>query len=99
MAESEFKTKFRAKVTVMFRKSILDPQGAAVERALKSHTAGDISFPEISSVRVGKVIELTIDGIDAGADAGSVEEKIKILADRILANPVMEEYTVAVEPL
>jgi phosphoribosylformylglycinamidine synthase len=87
--------KFRAKVTVMFRKSILDPQGAAVERALKSHTAGDISFPEISSVRVGKVIELTLDG----AGAADVGEKVKILADRILANPVMEEYTVAVEPL
>jgi phosphoribosylformylglycinamidine synthase len=90
-------TKFRAKVTVMFRKSILDPQGAAVERALKSYTGGDegISFPEITSVRVGKVIELTV----GGADAGSVEEKVKILADHILANPVMEEYTVAVEPL
>ena len=87
--------KFKAKVTVMFRKSILDPQGAAVERALKSHTAGDISFPEISSVRVGKVIELTTDG----ADAASVEEKVKVLADLILANPVMEEYTVTVEPL
>jgi phosphoribosylformylglycinamidine synthase len=87
--------KFKAKVTVMFRKSILDPQGAAVERALKSHTDGEISFPEISAVRVGKIFELTV----GGTDAGSVEEKVRILADRILANPVMEEYTVAVEPL
>jgi phosphoribosylformylglycinamidine synthase len=89
--------KFKAKVTVMFRGSILDPQGAAVERALKSYAGGEgeISFLEISSVRVGKVIELTV----GGSDAGSVKEKVKILADRILANPVMEEYTVAVEPL
>jgi phosphoribosylformylglycinamidine synthase len=90
---------FKAKVTVMFRKSILDPQGAAVERALKSHAGGEgeISFPEIDifSVRVGKVVELAV----GGTDAKSVEEKVKILADRILANPVMEEYTVAVEPL
>ncbi|MDR1977702.1 MAG: phosphoribosylformylglycinamidine synthase subunit PurS [Synergistaceae bacterium] len=86
---------FKAKVTVMFRKSILDPQGAAVERALKSHAGGDISFPDISSVRVGKVVELTVDG----TSAESVKEKVKVLADRILANPVMEEYTVDVEPL
>ena len=86
---------FKAKVTVMFRKSILDPQGAAVERALKSQTGGDISFPDIFSVRVGKVVELTVEGLDAG----SVEEKVKVLADRILANPVMEEYSVDVEPL
>jgi phosphoribosylformylglycinamidine synthase len=89
---------FKAKVTVMFRKSILDPQGAAVERALKSQ-AGDgssgIALPDLSSVRVGKVIELVL----GGTDAGSVEEKVKTLADRILANPVMEEYTVDVEPL
>jgi phosphoribosylformylglycinamidine synthase len=75
----------------MFRKSILDPQGAAVERALKAHSAGI----DISSVRVGKVIELIV---DAGS-VEEVEEKVKVLADRILANPVMEEYTVHVEPL
>jgi phosphoribosylformylglycinamidine synthase len=75
----------------MFRKSILDPQGAAVERALKAHEGG----AGISSVRVGKVIDLTVEG----PDAGSVEEKVKVLADRLLANPVMEEYTVRVEPL
>jgi phosphoribosylformylglycinamidine synthase len=81
----------KAKVTVMFRKSILDPQGAAVERALKAHEGG----ADISSVRVGKVIELMVDG----PDPESVKEKVTILADRILANPVMEEYTVHVEPL
>jgi phosphoribosylformylglycinamidine synthase len=82
---------FKAKVTVMFRKSILDPQGAAVERALKAHEGG----ADISSVRVGKVIDLTLDG----PDAESVEKKVRVLADRLLANPVMEEYTVHVEPL
>ena len=83
---------FKVKVTVMFRKSVLDPQGAAVERALKG---GDISFPEVSSVRVGKVVELTM----SGTDARSVEERARLLADCILANPVMEEYAVEVEPL
>ncbi|MDR2528103.1 MAG: phosphoribosylformylglycinamidine synthase subunit PurS [Synergistaceae bacterium] len=83
---------FKVKVTVMFRKSVLDPQGAAVERAVKG---GNISFPEVSSVRVGKVVELTM----TGSDAGNVEGKARLLADRVLANPVMEEYAVEVEPL
>jgi phosphoribosylformylglycinamidine synthase len=87
--------RFKAKVTVMFRKSILDPQGAAVERAVKSHAGGDISFPGVSSVRVGKVVELIL----SGSDAESVAGKVKALSDRVLANPVMEEYTVDVEPL
>ena len=87
---------YKANVTVMFRKSILDPQGAAVERALKAHSAG--ASIGISSVRAGKVFELTVDGPDIKR-LEEVEEKVKILADRILANPVMEEYTVHVEPL
>jgi phosphoribosylformylglycinamidine synthase len=86
---------FRAKVTVMFKKNVLDPQGAAVERAVKSRAAGDISFPEVSSVRVGKVVELIVQG----EDARSAGEKVKILAGRVLANPVMEDYAVEVEPL
>ena len=86
---------FKAKVTVMLKKSVLDPQGAAIERALKAHGNENLAFPDVSSVRVGKVIELTVDG----KDAKSVEEEIRTLADRILANPVMEEYAVSVEPL
>jgi phosphoribosylformylglycinamidine synthase len=102
---------FKARVIVMFRKSILDPQGAAIERAVKGaltpskwvsgdpspelNAKGEISFPDVSSVRVGKVVDLTVEGTDASA----VGEKVKILADRILANPVMEEYTVEVAPV
>lgn len=88
---------FKAKVTVMLRAGVLDPQGAAIGRALKAKACEEdgLSFPGIASVRVGKVIELTLDG----KDPQSVEEKVRVLADRILANPVMEEYTVSVEPL
>ncbi|MDR3231675.1 MAG: phosphoribosylformylglycinamidine synthase subunit PurS, partial [Synergistaceae bacterium] len=83
------------KVTVMLKKSVLDPQGAALERALNAQGDDALSFSDVSSVRVGKVIELTC----AGRDARSVEERVRVLADRILANPVMEEYAVSVEPL
>ncbi|MDR1731418.1 MAG: phosphoribosylformylglycinamidine synthase subunit PurS [Synergistaceae bacterium] len=86
---------FRVKVTVMLKRSVLDPQGAALERALNACRDDALSFSEVSSVRVGKVIEMTCDG----NDAESVKERMHSLADRILANPVMEEYTVSVESL
>lgn len=86
---------FKAKVTVMLKKSVLDPQGAAIERALKTRGSDGLAFPDVSSVRVGKVFELTVDG----KDLKSVEEEVRTLADRILANPITEEYGVSVEPL
>lgn len=81
---------YKAKVTVMLKKSVLDPQGAAVERALKSY--GD---DEIVSVRIGKIVEMNLQG----TDPESVRKKVEELADRLLANPVMEDYSVTVEPL
>jgi len=82
--------KFKAQVTVMLKKSVLDPQGAAVERALKSHgNAG------LESVRIGKVIEIVLEG----ADAASVEKRAAEWADQLLANPIMEIYTITVEAL
>ncbi|MGL4208981.1 MAG: phosphoribosylformylglycinamidine synthase subunit PurS, partial [Candidatus Adiutrix sp.] len=79
---------FMAKITVMFKKSVLDPQGAAVERALKSH-----GYSHIHSVRMGKVIEINL-------GANSLEEAQKnaaTWADTFLANPVMETFTITVE--
>lgn len=81
---------FKATVTVMFKKSVLDPQGAAVERALKSYGQSGLE-----SVRVGKVIELVLDGKDEAA----VEAQAAEWADKLLANPIMENYTVKVEKL
>ncbi len=82
--------KFKATVTVMFKKSILDPQGAAVERALKSYGEAGLE-----SVRIGKVIELVLEG---GSEA-TVEAQAAEWADKLLANPIMENYTVRVEKL
>lgn len=81
---------FKAIVTVMFKKSVLDPQGAAVERALKSHGRSGLV-----SVRVGKVIELIMDAPNEAA----VEAQAAEWADKLLANPIMENYTVKVEKL
>lgn len=82
--------KFKAIVTVMFKKSVLDPQGAAVERALKSY-----GHSGLESVRIGKVIELILDG----TDADSVKTQAEQWADKLLANPIMENYSVSVEKI
>ena len=81
--------KFKAQVAVRLKKSVLDPQGAAVERALKSH-----GHQGLESVRIGKLIELTVEG----ESAGSVQALVEAWADQLLANPVLETFIVTVEP-
>jgi len=82
--------KFKAQVTVRLKKGVLDPQGAAVERALKSH-----GHHALGSVRIGKLIELEVEG----DSTESVETLVTSWADQLLANPVLETYSVAVEPI
>ena len=79
---------FRVEVRVMPRAALLDPQGQAVEHAL--HALG---FGEVEQVRVGKhlVLELTADSREAAA------ARARSMCDRLLANPVTEDYLVAVE--
>ncbi|MDR3038004.1 MAG: phosphoribosylformylglycinamidine synthase subunit PurS [Candidatus Adiutrix sp.] len=80
--------KFKAQVIVRLKKSVLDPQGAAVERALKSHGHGGLE-----SVRIGKIVELELEG----ESVQSVEARVAAWADRLLANPILETFTVTVE--
>ena len=81
---------FKAVVTVMLKKSVLDPQGAAVERALKT-----MNNQGVESVRIGKVVEMVIEG----QSVAEVEARAAEWADKLLANPIMENYAVSVEPL
>jgi phosphoribosylformylglycinamidine synthase subunit PurS len=71
-------------VDVMLKPEILDPQGQAIERALPA-----LGFDQVSNIRQGKHFELEI----TGSDAQAVAEKI---ASTLLANPVIEDFTVAV---
>ncbi|HXI21149.1 MAG TPA: phosphoribosylformylglycinamidine synthase subunit PurS [Gemmatimonadales bacterium] len=80
--------RFKVHVRVVPRAGLLDPQGQAVEHAL-----GALGFPEASEVRVGRAIELSV-------TAGSSEEartRAKAMCDKLLANPVTEDYLVEVE--
>ena len=79
---------FKAIVTVKLRPSILDPEGKAIEHALKATVT-----PSVSSVRVGKEIELLLDVQDKAEAETLVEQACKTL----LANPVMEDYEFTVE--
>lgn len=79
---------FRVHVRVIPRAGLLDPQGQAVEHAL-----GVMGFAGVSDVRVGKAIEL---GIDA-PDAATAETMARHMCERLLANPVTEDFVIAVE--
>ena len=73
----------KAKVYVTLKKSVLDPQGKAVQHALDT-----LGFKEVKEVRIGKYIELELDG----TDRKSAEEKVKTMCEKLLANIVIEEY-------
>ena len=77
----------KARVTVTLKSGILDPQGKAIEGALKS-----LGVDGIASVRQGKVFDIEIDG----ADKAKAESDLKAMCDRLLANTVIENYSVAI---
>jgi phosphoribosylformylglycinamidine synthase len=75
----------KARVTVMLKNGVLDPQGEAVRHAL-----GSLGFAGVNGVRQGKVIELDL----AETDAGKAETAVKAMCDKLLANTVIESYRV-----
>jgi len=77
----------RARVVVTLKKSVLDPQGQAVGRAL-----GALGFPEVKDVRLGKIIELEVDG----SDPAEARKRLEQMCEKLLANTVIEEYRVVV---
>ena len=79
----------RVVVDVMLKPEILDPQGKAVHGAL-----GRLGFAGIASVRQGKRFEIELDG-DASPETIS---EIERAASTLLANPVIEDFTVHLEP-
>ena len=74
----------KATVIVHLKSGILDPQGEAVKGALQKLGHGGVH-----SVRVGKIIELDLDD-------DATEDDVRLMADELLANPVMESFTVVV---
>ena len=75
----------KARIIVMPKKTVLDPQGKTVKSALES-----MSFRGIKEVRVGKFIEVEL----KGGSLAAVKKKIDQACHELLSNPVIEEYRV-----
>ncbi len=75
------------KVTVVVRRrpQIADPQGATVARALR-----DLGYDEVGEVRIDRTIELDV----AAEDPDEVRRRVNEMCEKLLANPVMEDYEV-----
>jgi phosphoribosylformylglycinamidine synthase PurS subunit len=77
-----------ARIQVTLKPVVLDPQGDAVLNGL--HQLG---YTDVSSVRVGKYLEVTL----AAESAEAAEAEVRQMCDRLLANPVIESYHCKVE--
>jgi len=79
----------RVKVNVIVKpkEAVLDPQGNAVRDAMRH-----LGMPEVRSVRIGKFMEIEIDGAD-----GDIEKRLNGLCRDLLSNPVIEDYEMKTE--
>ena len=76
------------KVFITLKPSLLDAQGRVVQNALNN-----LGYQGIEEVRIGKIIELKIDG-----DSASLNRTVEEMCERLLANPVIEDYRYEVTP-
>lgn len=77
----------KARVTVTLKNGVLDPQGKAIEGAL-----GALGFEGVGHVRQGKVFDLELDS----ADKAKAEADLKAMCEKLLANTVIENYSIAI---
>jgi phosphoribosylformylglycinamidine synthase subunit PurS len=80
---------YRATVRITLRPSILDPQGKAI-----SHALHNLGYDDIREVRAGKLIDLLIQA----DDAAEAERLAREAAEKLLANPIMEDYSIEIVP-
>lgn len=79
----------KVRVEIIRRPEIADPEGITVARALH-----DLGFGEVESARFDRVITLQV----KGASIEAVQARVEEMCRRLLANPVLEDFRVAVEP-
>jgi phosphoribosylformylglycinamidine synthase PurS subunit len=75
----------KARIVVTLKSGILDPQGKAIEGALKS-----LGLEGVSSVRQGKVFDVELDG----ADQEVARRTLTLACDKLLSNPIVEKYAI-----
>lgn len=77
-----------AKIHITLKKDVLDPQGKVVANSLNN-----LGFNTVQNVRQGKYIEVTIDE----NDQGQAKKKLNEMCEKLLANLVIEDYSVEIE--
>jgi phosphoribosylformylglycinamidine synthase subunit PurS len=77
------KKRYQAKIFVTLRPSVLDPAGTAVQSGLKQ-----LGYDNIEQLRIGKFMELSL----TAADEQTARQNVDQICDRMLANPVIENY-------
>jgi phosphoribosylformylglycinamidine synthase PurS subunit len=77
----------KARITITLKNGVLDPQGKAIEHALSG-----LGFGGVGAVRQGKVFDVEL----AESDKAKAEADLKAMCDKLLANTVIENYSVAI---
>ena len=77
----------KARVTVTLKNGVLDPQGKAIEHAL-----GGLGFSGVDSLRQGKIFDVVLET----SDRAEAEAELKAMAAKLLANTVIEDFSVEV---
>ena len=80
--------RYKARVLVRLRPSVLDPAGEATRGA-----AERLGVKGISKLRIGKAVELELDA----PNAGEARRRLELLSDRLLANPVIEDWSLELQ--
>ncbi|MEC4895032.1 MAG: phosphoribosylformylglycinamidine synthase subunit PurS [Oscillatoria sp. PMC 1051.18] len=75
--------KYHARIYITLRPSVLDPAGVAVQSGLKQ-----LGYEEVEQVRIGKYIEMTLNAVSED----EAKAQLDLMCDRMLANPVIENY-------
>ena len=76
----------KALVYVTLKKDVLDPQGKAIQRA-----CGSLGYPQVTGVRQGKLFELALAD---GTERRTAETVVRELSEKLLSNPVIEDFRV-----
>lgn len=82
-------TMYRAEVRVGFKEGVADPEGENTRKTL-----GLLGFDEVAQVRAAKVFEIEVD-VD---DEATAKQRVQEMCDKLLANPVVNDYSVEVTP-
>jgi phosphoribosylformylglycinamidine synthase len=90
MAKGEWPSRMNATITVELKPAVLDPQGKAIQHSLSS-----LGFTGVEDVRAGKLFRLTL--AESGQTREGIENTIRQMCERLLANTVIENFSYTIE--